>query len=71
MAYLKFQITLISLNFVKDVFLSINSSNNFSDNYFDLIPNNTKTVFINKENELSLDILRENLKIFSLDQSYK
>ena len=67
----KFKITLISEKFVKDVFLSINSSNNFSDNYFDLIPNNTKTVFINKEDELSLDILREDLKIFTLDQSYK
>ena len=40
-------------------------------NVFDLIPNKTKTVFINKENELSKDVLRKELKILTLDQSYK
>ena len=67
----RFQITLKSKTFVKNVFLAINSLNNFSDNYFDLIPNKTKTVFINKENELSKDVLRKELKILTLDQSYK
>ena len=67
----RFQITLKSRTFVKNVFLSINSLNNFSDNYFDLIPNKIKTVFINKENELSKDVLRKELKILTLDQSYK
>ena len=66
----RFQITLKSKTFAKDVFLSINTLNNFSDNYFDLTPNKTKTVFINNENELSLDYLREHLKILTLDQSY-
>ena len=66
-----YRLHLKSKTFIKDVFLSINSLNNFSDNYFDLIPNKTKTVFINKENELSKDVLRKELKILTLDQSYK
>ncbi len=66
----RFQITLKSKTFVKDVMLSINSLNNFSDNFFDLVPYKTKTVFINKQNELTIDVLRKELKILTLDQSY-
>ncbi len=49
-----FQIELSSKTFQKDVFLFCNDSGHFSDNYFDLIPNQIKIIrFDTKSNKLN------------------
>lgn len=49
-----FQIKLSSKTLQKDVFLFCNDSGHFSDNYFDLMPNQTKTInFGTKSSELN------------------
>lgn len=58
-----FSITLKSNVLHKDVFLSTKQKGHFSDNYFDVLPNETKTIFLKTEAE-SLD----DLQIKSLNQ---
>jgi beta-mannosidase len=55
--------------FLKDVFISIDGESlNFSDNYFDLLPNETKTIFL-PQNIHILD-LEKKIKIKSLIDTY-
>lgn len=58
-----FSITIQSKVLQKDVFLSTNLKGHFSDNFFDLMPNETKTIFL-KTTATSLG----NLTIKSLNQ---
>jgi beta-mannosidase len=58
-------------NLAKNVFLSSGSTLNFSDNYFDMLPNTEKTVTIKKTELDSLDAFKRKLKIVSLIDSYK
>ncbi|SDS15000.1 beta-mannosidase [Polaribacter sp. KT25b] len=58
-----FLITLKSSVLQKDVFLFTNKKGHFSDNYFDLLPNETKTIYFetstNSLNDLKLKSLNE------------
>ena len=47
-----------------------NSLNNFSDNFFDMIPNSKKTVKIKKEDGVGLELFKKNFRIITLDQTY-
>ena len=52
-----FLITLLSETLQKDVFLSFNKKGKLSDNYFDLLPNESKTVqFYTKSDKIELKI---------------
>ena len=52
-----FQIVLTSSTLQKDVFLFCNNKGHFSDNYFDLLPNEIKTIHFETEGK-SLDDLK-------------
>ena len=54
----------------KNVFLATNSIHNFSDNYFDILPNSTKKITIKKEQTIDIELFKESLKIVSLVNSY-
>lgn len=54
----------------KDVYLSSPLSGNFSENYFDLLPNLSKIVTIPKSADSTLEKFKEQLKILTLDSSY-
>ena len=45
-----YEIKLISENLIKIYLLTLNSEYNFSDNYFDLLPNKEKIIRINSDN---------------------
>ena len=65
-----FEIVLQTDKFAKNVFLVANSLNNFSDNFFDMIPNSKKTVKIKKEDGVGLELFKKDFRIITLDQTY-
>ena len=67
----EFIITLKTTRFAKSVYLSDGTANNFSTNYFDMLPNSSKVVRIKKEGNLDIDSFKRNLKITSLSDSYE
>jgi beta-mannosidase len=54
----------------KNVFISTNSTHNFSDNYFDMLPNSKKVVVIKKGESDDYKSFKEHLKIISLVDTY-
>jgi len=65
----QFEVVLKTKNFAKDVFLSANSSHNFSANYFDMLPQSERHVFITKDQ--SLESFQKELKVMTLVDTYK
>ncbi len=53
------------------VFASGNFDENFSDNYFNMLPNSEKSIQINKGKMNTIDDFKKKLKIISLVDSYK
>ncbi|MDA0357458.1 MAG: hypothetical protein O2952_07955 [Bacteroidetes bacterium] len=67
----QFIVTLKTDQLGKNVFVITNSENNFSDNYFDMLPNTEKTIFIEKDLSQDLKSFTDNLSIKTLTDSYK
>ena len=67
----QFIVTLKTDQLAKNVFVITNSENNFSDNYFDMLPNTEKTIFIEKDHSQDLKSFTENLSIKTLTDSFK
>ena len=65
-----FEVSLTSKNLVKNVFVDIASSQNFSDNYFDMIPGKEYKISINKEESLTLDDIKRKINFLSLFDTY-
>jgi beta-mannosidase len=65
-----FEVSLKSKNLVKNVFVDIASSQNFSDNYFDMIPGKEYKIYINKEESLTLDDIKRKINFLSLFDTY-
>jgi len=65
-----FEVSLKSKNLVKNVFVDIASSQNFSDNYFDMIPGKEYKISINKEESLTLDDIKRKINFLSLFDTY-
>ena len=65
-----FEVSLKSKNLVKNVFVDIASSQNFSDNYFDMIPGKEYKITINKEESLTLDDIKRKINFLSLFDTY-
>ncbi len=63
-----FEVVLRTKHLAKDVYLASRSSGNFSDNYFDLLPGQSKTVTIQKDSTLLN--FKEDLQVVSLKDSY-
>ena len=63
---LKFESNALAL----DVFLSMEEDCSFSDNYFDLIPGETKRIFLKIDEEIDKKYLYKNLKIITLADTY-
>ena len=66
-----FEVTLSTRKLAKNVFLSTGSDANFSDNYFDMLPNTKKTVYIEKNENDNLDSFKNNLKVITLVDTYE
>lgn len=66
----QFIIELKTDRLAKNVFLSTNSTHNFSDNYFDMLPNSKKKIGIKKDLSNSLKSFSDSLKVISLVDSY-
>ncbi len=64
------EVLLETEKFAKNVYLAVNSSNNFSDNFFDMMPNSKKLVKIKKEPNLDLNFFKKDFKIITLDKTY-
>ncbi len=65
-----FEVSLTSKNLVKNVFVDIASSQNFSDNYFDMIPGKEYKISINKEESLTLGDIKRKINFLSLFDTY-
>ena len=65
-----FEVSFKSKNLVKNVFVDIASSQNFSDNYFDMIPGKEYKISINKEESLTLDDIKRKINFLSLFDTY-
>jgi beta-mannosidase len=65
-----FEISLKSKNLVKNIFVDIDSENNFSDNYFDMIPGKKYVISIKKDTNLNLVDIKKNIKLLSLYDTY-
>ena len=65
-----YEIILESKNLIKNLFVSSSSDYNFSDNYFDLLPNQTKTIKIKRDKFDSMSLFKENLSFISLYDTY-
>jgi beta-mannosidase len=55
----------------KNIFLISNSQENFTNNFFDLLPNESVEIKIKKETDQDLFSFKKNFKIMTLDQTYK
>ena len=53
-----------------DVFLSLEKEHFFSDNYFDMLPNTTKTITVKKDDLADLKSFRVKLNVTSLVDTY-
>ena len=65
-----FEVSLTSKNLVKNVFVDIASTQNFSDNYFDMIPGKKYKISINKDESLTLDDIKRKINFLSLFDTY-
>ena len=65
-----FEVSLTSKNLVKNVFVDIASTHNFSDNYFDMIPGKDYKISINKDESLTLDDIKRKINFLSLFDTY-
>lgn len=65
-----FIVTLKTKKLAKNVFLASGSNNNFSDNYFDMLPNTEKTVSIKKTEMEIIEVFTEKLKVMTLVDTY-
>ena len=65
-----YEIKLISKNLIKNLFIASMLEYNFSDNYFDLIPNKEKVIRINRDNFSSARSFKESLRFISLYDTY-
>jgi beta-mannosidase len=65
-----FEVSLKSKNLVKNVFVDIASSQNFSDNYFDMIPGEEYKISIKKDENLTLDDIKRKINFLSLFDTY-
>ena len=65
-----YEITLISENLIKNLFVDSGLEYNFTDNYFDLIPNKEKTIRIQRDNFHSTSSFKESLRFISLYDTY-
>jgi beta-mannosidase len=65
-----FEVTLKTKKLAKNVFLASGSSHNFSDNFFDLLPNTEKIVSIKKTDSETLEAFTEKLKVMTLVDTY-
>ena len=65
-----FEINLKSKNLVKNIFVDIDSKNNFSDNYFDMLPGKKYVISIKKETNLTLIDIKKRIKLLSLYDTY-
>ncbi|MEM6542038.1 MAG: glycoside hydrolase family 2 protein, partial [Bacteroidota bacterium] len=63
-----FEVTFTTKRLAKDIYLASSGSGNFSDNYFDLLPGQSKTVTIEKDSTLSN--FKEDLRVITLKDSY-
>lgn len=52
------------------MFLSLGSTANFSDNYFDMLPNTQKTVTIKKRKTENLESFKSKLSILTLTDTF-
>ncbi|MDE3742429.1 beta-mannosidase [Maribacter polysaccharolyticus] len=62
----RFEVTLSTRKLAKNVFISSGSDANFSDNYFDMLPNTRKTITVAKGETETLESFRGNLKVITL-----
>ena len=65
-----FEISFNSSNLVKNLFVSSSTENNFSDNYFDLIPFQEKLIKIKRERFQSISSFKQSLSFTSLYDTY-
>ena len=65
-----YEIKLISKNLIKNLFIASMLEYNFSDNYFDLIPNKEKVIRINRDNFSSARSFEDSLRFISLYDTY-
>ena len=65
-----FEVSLKSKNLVKNIFVDIASSQNFSDNYFDMIPGEEYKISIKKDENLTLDDIKRKINFLSLFDTY-
>jgi len=65
-----FEINFESKNLIKNLFVKSSSDYNFSDNYFDLLPNETKTIKIKRDNFHSAAKFKESLSFISLYDTF-
>jgi len=66
----EFVLELKTERLAKSVFLESRSTHNFSDNYFDIVPQGNKTVIIKKQHGETLNDFKSQLIIRTLDSSY-
>jgi len=59
-----------SQNLVKNIFVDIDSKNNFSDNYFDMIPGKEYIISIKKDTTFKLIDIKKRIKFLSLYDTY-
>jgi len=64
-----FEVTISNSNHAIGVYLESDNPNNFSTNFFDMIPNSKKTVSIKKGSKMNLKKFKKNLKIYNLYSS--
>lgn len=65
-----FEVQLNTEKLAKDVFISSGSTFNFSDNYFDMLPNTQKTITIKKTASYSLEAFKRSLKVITLVDTF-
>tara|TARA_B100000900_G_scaffold395299_1_gene393541 strand:- start:58 stop:897 length:840 start_codon:yes stop_codon:yes gene_type:complete len=65
-----YEIKFISENLIKNLFIDSNLEYNFSDNYFDLLPNKEKIIRIKRDNFSSSSTFKESLQFTSLYDTY-
>ena len=65
-----YEIKFISENLIKNLFIDSNLEYNFSDNYFDLLPNKEKVIRIKRDNFSSSSTFKESLQFTSLYDTY-
>ncbi len=65
-----YEIKFISENLIKNLFIDSNLEYNFSDNYFDLLPNKEKVIRIKRDNFSSSSSFKESLQFTSLYDTY-